>query len=326
MNEFGATNWVPGLVVLGVGAAITLLYLYLHFRKTQAASPQNRDETLANLERRAQILIEQLKELASDRHQLGEARFAAENARLEQEAAAAFRARDEYARGGRAKAAAAPVVSTAKAAAPAAAPKGFFGQHPQLSGAIWGGGVVLFFVVLGLVLTREEKPRMDSQPPTGARPPMAQGATEAQPPDEGKELQDAMARLAEHPDDLELAAKLGHEMIRLQRFDDAQRITEQSLGFDPFHVEHRIHRAVLRSAQGQSQQAIEELQHIAVTYPHSEEARLFLGGLRMEIGDRKGALDAFERYLAEAPPDEIPPQLPQVVGELKSMVASQAKP
>ena len=169
---------------------------------------------------------------------------------------------------------------------------------------------------------------MDSQPPTGARPPMQQGAAPGAqtPPDEAKELQDALARLADHPEDLELAAKLGHELIRLQRFDEAQRITEQSLGFDPFHVEHRIHRAVLRSAQGQSQQAIEELQHIATTYPHSEEARLFLGGLRMEIGDHKGALEAFERYLAEAPPDDVPPQLPQVVGELKSRVASQGQP
>jgi tetratricopeptide (TPR) repeat protein len=325
MNELQTTNWVPGLVVLGIGAAITLFYLYLHFRKTRAAAPAIKDETLANLERRAQMLIEQLKELAAERHQLGEERFAADNARLEQEAAAAFRARDEYAKGGPKKA---PGTAKPSVAPAAAAPKGFSGQHPQLVGALWGGGVVAFFVVLALVLTREEKPRMDGQTPTGARPPMQQApaAGPQTPPDEGKELQEALARLADHPEDLELAAKLGHELIRLQRFDDAQRVTEQSLGFDPFHVEHRIHRAVLRSAQGQSQQAIEELQHLAATYPHAEEARLFLGGLRMDIGDRRGALEAFERYLAEAPPDDVPPQLPQVVGQLKSMLASQGQP
>jgi cytochrome c-type biogenesis protein CcmH/NrfG len=322
VSEMEGTNWAPGLAVLASGVALFVLFLLIQWRR-RGAAPKPPDEALANLDRRAQILIEQLKELNVDRHQLGDERYAAEKARLEQEAAAALRARDEHAQGKKVpkpkkREAPAPVAETA------AARKGFASQHPQWVGALWGGGVVLFFVVLGLVLTREEKPRMDAQPPTGARPPMAAAPPAQQ--DEDAQLREALARLAEHPEDLELAARLGHELIRRQRFDEAQRITEQSLGVDPFHIEHRIHRAVLRSAQGQSSQALEELQHLAVTYPHAEEALLFMGGLRMETGDRRGALNAFERFLAEAPPDDVPPQLPEVLAQLRSSLPPQGSP
>ncbi len=51
-----------------------------------------------DLERRAQSLIEQLKELVADKHNLAPEQFEAEKSRLEREAAAALRARDEYIR------------------------------------------------------------------------------------------------------------------------------------------------------------------------------------------------------------------------------------
>jgi tetratricopeptide (TPR) repeat protein len=279
---------------------------------------------LANLDRRVQMLIDQLRELSADRHQMDATRFAADKARLEVEAASALKARDEYAHSPIARAQAA----TAQAAAPKApAPRGFFGQHPQLVGAFWGGGVVLFFVVLGVVLGREEKPRVDMEKPATARGPMQQQApaptAAATAPDDDKELKDEMARLAQHPEDLDLAAHVGHELIRRQRFDEAERVTEQSLGFDPFHVESRIHRAILKTTHGATEQAVHELEHLAITYPHSEEARLFLGGLRMDLGDHRGALEAFERYVVEAPADDIPPQLPQIIGQLHAELGTQ---
>jgi len=184
-----------------------------------------------------------------------------------------------------------------------------------------------FFVVLGLVLSGEEKPKQEMGPGSGA--PMQQPPPQSRfqpPPEQSKELQDAIARVADHPEDLELADQVSHELIRIQRFDDAERITEQTLGFDPFNIEARIHRAVLKMPKGQSQQAVEELQHLAQTYPHTEEARLFLGGLRMDLGDRAGALEAFQRYVADAPPQEIPPQLPGMMQQLKASLPTAPAP
>jgi tetratricopeptide (TPR) repeat protein len=324
MNEgMGGTHWAPGVAVLllvGLGA---LIFVLRHWRASNPAPEKKTDDALANLDRRVQMLLDQLRELSADRHQMDETRFAADKARLEGEAANALKARDEYTHNPVARAQAAAAQA---AVAKAPAPKGFFGEHPQLVGAFWGGGVVLFFVVLGIVLGREEKPRVDMEKPAAARGPMQQApppAVPQAPADDDKELKEAMARLAQHPEDLDLASHVGHELIRRQRFEEADRLTEQSLGFDPFHVESRIHRAILKTTHGATEQAVHELEHLAITYPHSEEARLFLGGLRMDLGDHRGALEAFERYVVEAPPDDVPPQLPQIIGQLHAELGTQ---
>ena len=94
------------------------------------------------------------------------AAWQAEHDRLERAAADAMRARDGVAEGageagreGRRNGASAP-------AAPAA-PTGFFGRHPQLVGAAWGGAVVVFFGALGLWLSQDQKPREAGETATG---------------------------------------------------------------------------------------------------------------------------------------------------------------
>jgi len=147
------TNWTPGLIVLGVGALFALVFLFFQWRKAKAAPAKAPGEGQANLERRAQLLIEQIKELANERHQMGDERYAAEKSRLELEAAAALRARDE-ARSLPARASAEASAGSKVKTASGKPPTGFSAQHPQLVGALWGGGAVLFFVVLGLVLSQ----------------------------------------------------------------------------------------------------------------------------------------------------------------------------
>src|ERR1700736_1767980 len=131
------THWLPGIIVLAIGLAIGVAFL---FRLRQNARPGlDADGRLADLDRAAQLILDQLKELVADRHHLEAAQFDAEKSRLEQEAAAALRARDEYARGR----AVAQGVSEKPAPVAATAPQGWLARHPQLKGALWGGGVVL---------------------------------------------------------------------------------------------------------------------------------------------------------------------------------------
>src|SRR4051794_35980110 len=116
------TNWIPGLVVLAVGLVGGGLYLFMLLRQgksSAAAMP----ESSTDLDLRAQRLIEQLRELELQRHTVSTETYSAERQRLELEAAAAFRARDEGAQGGKA-------ARQAKATASGpAAPRGFFGRH-----------------------------------------------------------------------------------------------------------------------------------------------------------------------------------------------------
>src|SRR5215831_14457580 len=301
------TQWLPGVIALAVGLVCGLAFLF--FRKGSTRPAAAVDDRVADLERRAQLILDQLKELNADRHHLDAAQFEAEKARLEQEAAAALRARDEYSRGGAApKIPAKPIPPEA-----ASAPRGWLGRHPQLKGAFWGGGVVLFAVILGLLLSQDQKPRQDGMGATGKTPPMA-GAPEAQ---EDPILNEAMANYQAHPDSVEAMSRLSHELINRQDFQEATRLTERSLGLDPFHVESRIHRAVLVAVEGDREKGQKALEHLANAYPDAHEARLYHGLLALQAGNERTALEILERYSAEAPPSQQPPRLADVIATLR---------
>lgn len=313
------TNWLPGVLVLVGGLLFGLGWVLFARRKGQLTGGAV-DETLANLEKRANDLIDQLRELQQDRHQLSDEQFSAEKSRLEKAAADALRARDGYLGS---KAAQAPTSGSAagSTAAPAPAQGGFFAQHPQLAGALWGGGVVLFFAVLAFTLYSSLKPRSEGQEATGINPNEQMGRRgPMQQPQSDPELESALARANNDPSNVELAAEVSHELIRVQRFQEAEKLTRRALGVDPFHVENRIHLQVIRATEGQEADAQKELQRISDTAPDAYEATLFLGVMAMQRGDKVATLEYFERFASEAPKEEQPPQLLQGIAMLRQQL------
>ena len=295
------TNWVPALIVLAMGVLMGVLFL-LASRKRAAEG--GRDPKLADLDQRVQTLVDQLRELEVERPALGEA-YAAEKARLEAAAVAAMKERDARAQ----VRAAGSVASAGRAVGEVARSRGFFARHPQLKGAAWGAGVVLFFVAVALVLTREQRDRGAGEI-TGATPPNAPVS------EEDREFESAVAAAKENPSDLERASFISHELLRDQRYDEADEIVRRALAADPFHVELRIHHAVVRATRGEVQWAIQELERLA-RYPEAHEALLFRGALAMQVGSSAVALESFERFVAEAPPETHPPQLANAISLLK---------
>lgn len=312
------TDWTPGLLVLAGGLLLAVGFVLFSRRGKGKAEPAQ-DEVLADLEQRYATLIAQLKELTADRANLPEERFQAEKTRLELAAAAALKARDAHVRGAKHEAEkAAARAERVKKAAEAAA-QGFWGKHPQLKGALWGAGVVGFLAVLGWVLVQESKPRTDGMQATG-KTPGEEGQSEAA--EVEAFLQAAMERVRKNPDDVEAFAEVTHELIARQAFEHAYPLVERGIGLDPFHVDLRIHRAVLRAAQGEGAAARAELEHLAATYPEAYEALLYIGALAMRDGDRGRALQSFERYLTAAPAEAQPPGLRMTVAQLRRMVPS----
>ena len=303
------TNWTPGLIVLAVGFVAAALFLFSQRKKGPPAVVAS--GALEDLERRYQSLIEQLKELAADKASLPPERYASERTRLEQEAVAALRARDAYVKQQHGPGAAVP--------APQAAPTGWL--SPQLKGALWGGGIVLFFGVLGYTLVSEQHTRQEGESVTGRAPPgMAAGnappgAQQDASPDD--ELSQTMERLRNNPSDLEAAALLSHELIRRQMYEEAERVTLRGLAVDPFNVELRVHQGVLQAVRGDEAGAEKELERLANTYPDAQEGLLFMGALAMKQGDKAKALAAFERFAVEVPNNLHPPPLLAAIQQLR---------
>src|SRR5580693_9449489 len=89
------TNWIPAVTTLGTGVLGGRATLALTRARRRAAAAPPPDDERIRLERRANELIEALRELDVDRHHFTAEAFAIEKAKLEQEAASALRSRDD---------------------------------------------------------------------------------------------------------------------------------------------------------------------------------------------------------------------------------------
>jgi tetratricopeptide (TPR) repeat protein len=316
------TNWLPGIIALAIALICGIAYLLLQKSKGGARStpePQ-RDGVQDDLERRAQSLIEQLKELVADKHSLAPDQFEAEKSRLEREAAAALRARDEYLQQRKPGTSGAPGSAASAPGQAAPAPTGFAARNPQLVGALWGAGIVMFFGALGYLLVSNQQTRADGMEATGKVPggQSAMGQQQQQQmPQEDAEFTAAKERLAANPNDLDASAFVGHEMIRTRELEQAERITNKALAIDPFHIETRVHLGVLHALRGDGQSAESELVELADTYPGAQEALLFLGFINLQSGNRLKALDYFERFTVEVPRNQQPPGLDAAIAQLR---------
>ncbi len=316
------TNWLPGLIVLAVTFVSALGFLFLNRRKV-APPPEVRegDGVLDDLEQRAQLLIGQLKELETEKHHLSPEKYQAERSRLEREAASALRAKDEHLQrvaqegsGKRGKGKG----KARDAEAPAPVPTGFAARHPQLAGALWGAGIVAFFGTLGYLLVSEQRERGENDIATGKTPPgMQQPQQNAAQAQEERELAEARERMQSNPADLDAASLVAHTLIVRQELEEAQRITDRSLAIDPFHIESRVHKSVLRAARGDVPGAQKELAVLVDTWPDAQEGLLVLGSMAMRNGDRVKMLEYFERFAAETPRNMQPPQLISAIRELR---------
>lgn len=317
------TNWTPGIIALVVSLLCGIGYLLLQRSKGSAApSPEpQKDGVLDDLERRAQSLIEQLKELVAEKHNFSPEQFQAEKSRLEREAAAALRARDEYLQKRKPGTSGAPGSTQAAPGQAAPAPTGFAARNPQLVGALWGAGVVVFFGTLGYLLVSEQRTRDEGMEATGRLPPGQSGMGEQQqgqmPPQQDPQYTEALERLRNNPGDLEASGYVGHEMIRNRELDEAERITKKALAVDPFHIESRVHLGVLHAIRGDASGAEQELLELADTYPGAQEALLFLGFINLQSGNRPRALEFFERFTVEVPRDQQPPGLDAAIAQLR---------
>lgn len=302
MNQ---TNWVPGLIVLAIGAVAALAYLFSS-RKLKADAPA--PETLDDFDARYRSLLEQLKEHLANKHLVAAEIFEAEKTRLEQAAADVLRAR--------AGKASDVTKQQARAEKLANAEPTFFSKHPAMMGGLVGGGVVAFFVVLGLQLSKEtvEKPEMPQRPP----PMRAQ--------QEDPKLEALAVRVQQAPDDIDAVSDLFLHLIRRQAFQEARPLVQRAMLLDPFNPKARVGQAVVRALEGDLRGSIDDLEHLTARYPEAYDGFMFAGMLSLEDNDEPRALKNLSQYVELAPASEQPPMMRVAVQQLREQVANPQKP
>jgi hypothetical protein len=143
------SEWGPAIAVLALGGIAALIALLANRRRVPVEAAVDDERAAAEL--RAQQSIDALHELMADKHALSAEHFAAEKARLELQAAAALRERDQRKSQKKSATATSTVTTTATT----------WGQrHPQLVGALWGGGAVALVSALFNFALMDAKPRM----------------------------------------------------------------------------------------------------------------------------------------------------------------------
>ncbi|HLT30104.1 MAG TPA: hypothetical protein VK013_08670 [Myxococcaceae bacterium] len=332
MNE---TQWLPGIFALAVALAGAGLYLLFARRpeagQTDATSsgPDGRAPNAATqeLERQAQLALDAVRSHREAKHLQAPEAWEAELKRLELAAAAALKARDE----GAAAASAQPAAPPGRQPVATTGVLGVFDRHPALKVAVWGSGVVLFFIALGLVLGQESQERKDGMEATGTVPPMGvptgvehdhdgDGVPDHANHDDPPQLAAALERFRRNPLDLDAAGESSHILIQLQRTDEADVIVQRALAVDPFAAELRVHRAVIQALRGDTGSARKELQLLIDLYPGSEEALLFLGSLAMMEGREAEGLEHFEHFAIDVPRTMQPSELLPAIAELRMSI------
>jgi len=197
-----------------------------------------------------------------------------------------------------------------------------------LLGLLFVVGTVIAVFGVTLVLRGEALPGSTPAPTATttqavAQPPASPPGQASQPP---TDFAAARTRLKLDPDNVELAAAVGHGLLAQEEVEEATLVTRQALQRDPFHTEHRVHAEMLRGMGGEVEPALEVLERIGRAQPDGSEALLFAGGLALELGDSRRALGNFEAYRAAVPPGESPPRLEQVIAELRARLDGAAPP
>lgn len=311
--EHAATNWLPGLLVLGAGAAVALAYLF-GSKRLQGDAPK--PETLDDLDARYQSLLGELRQHVANKHLLPAEAFAKEKTRLELAAAEILRTRDGKRHEDTRKQARAEKRATA---APTLASK-----NPALMGALVGGAAVAFFALLGWQLTQSSTEKAEGRQPAGMGPPGARGPM--QQPETDPKLEALATRVQGNPDDVDAVADLAMHLIRRQAFDEARPLVDRATLLDPFHPRGRVGRAVVRALEGDLKGSLQDLEQLASRYPEAYDARMFAGMLAMEDNDQRRALMNLEAYVALAPRDEQPPMMRMAVTQLKQQLAAPPNP
>jgi len=137
----------------------------------------------------------------------------------------------------------------------------------------------------------------DGGPAVGGGPPP--GAQ--MPPEVLAMVQQYRAALAKDPDDVQANIGFGNLLFDSAQWDKAVDHYGRALAKEPGNADVRVDMAVAYHNLGQDQRARSEIERVTHDHPDHKQAWLNLGVVSATMGDRAGAIRAWQRYLALDP-------------------------
>lgn len=290
------TSMLPGTIALVLGCvSAVLVATRIKFNKSDAQT----DTPVLDLEEQVGHAVLMLRDLAHQRPRLDPTSYQEQKSRLEQEAAAALRARDE-----RLETMRKPQVPESAGASEKLSLE-FLRNRPQLKGFLWGA--LAMFMCFGLYFSVYTKatPRMEGGGMTGAQPGAASANSGS--PQRGPaaapnaEVQELLAKLKANPQDVDSMARLGRILLFQQLHHEAQMVTERALQIAPDHLGAQINQAMVTAGKGDAAGALTQLNTIIEQDEKSYDAWFFKGMLSMQNGDNEGMQKSFTQFVSLAP-------------------------
>ena len=301
MNQAMQVDWIPGLIILGIGAVLGLALLWWTRRKEGRKSEEAPDgETAERLEARA--LPDELRDLRAERDHLirrlqeledlassrTEAQLARERYELELRAAEILRRIEEEEADVRGVAEGEPVPE----------PESSTGRG-ALAGFLWGAGTVAAVAALIFFVNTSSTDREAGAPVTGSVP-QAQMEPDADHPD----LERLQHRVEQNPEDLQARLDLAQLYLMSDRPMETFEQTRFVLQRDPENARALSYEAVVRFAMGQGAQALSMLDRAIASDPRQIDAWVHKTLVLASLGQLDEATALIEEARSRFPEQE----------------------
>ncbi|MFQ5526284.1 MAG: tetratricopeptide repeat protein [Thermoanaerobaculia bacterium] len=313
-----ADLWVPGAVILAVGAAVgwwvTRRYRGAGTgkRRTGSAGTATALE-VADLEQRRDDLYARLKEAGLPTETRTD---------LELQAARVLKRLDEVGGGRERRAAPSDAHDAGESSRPA--PVAHSRAHTLITGFVFGGGTVALIALLVFWAGRDARPK---EPQAGAmqpRPTVENPHPEAVLPVQiAEEVGELQARIAAEPGDIEARKRLALLYLGNDLYIEAFEEADAVLGVAPDDIDSLYVQGVVRMTMGQDEEALFRLDRVLELFPQHVRAMTVKGLIFARRGERDQAAAIWNQALEVGGPQ---PQIQNLLAMLESEGSGELPP
>lgn len=278
-------DWLPVLVVLGIGALAGLFVAWRYARSSSTSRSADEELRLADLKGRRDELYARLRRSDNE----------ADRRVLEDQAARVLRELDTL-RDEPPESAGESGVSAPQSSSPPPATRG----HPMLVGFLGGAAMIGLVAVLVFFALRDAEPDRSDGMPSATQPMGEEHPPAVLPPEVQSQIDALRRRVEDDPGDIMARKRLALGLLTAEQFFEAFEVAGEILSRRPDDPDGLYVQGMVRMTMGQDDLAMESLNRVLEQYPNHVLALAGRGMVFMRQGDREAAVLVWERALEAA--------------------------